>query len=89
MKTATLGSRLRQYWRKEIRPLLITVLVAFAARSSLADWNHVPSGSMNPTIIEGDWIYVNKLAYDLKVPFTTWHLAQWSNPRRGDIVVFF
>lgn len=49
----------------------------------------MPSGSMNPTIIEGDWLYVNKLAYDLKVPFTTWHIAQWSNPHRGDIVVFF
>jgi signal peptidase I len=32
---------------------------------------------------------VKKLAYDLKVPFTTWHLAQWGNPQRGDIVVFF
>lgn len=89
MKTATLRSRLRHYWRKEIRPLLITALVLFAARSSLADWNDVPSGSMNPTIIEGDRIFVNKLAYDLKVPFTTWHLAQWSNPQRGDIVVFY
>jgi signal peptidase I len=89
MKTATLRSRLRQYWQKEIRPLLIVALVLFSVRSSLADWNDVPSGSMNPTIIEGDRIYVNKLAYDLKVPFTTWHLAQWSNPKRGDIVVFF
>ena len=89
MKTATLHSRLRQYWRKEICPLLILALVLFAARSSLADWNNVPSGSMNPTIIEGDHIFVNKLAYDLKVPFTTWHLAQWSNPKRGDIVVFY
>ena len=33
--------------------------------------------------------FVNKLAYDLKVPFTTWHLAQWGNPQRGDIVVFY
>ncbi|HEV2455528.1 MAG TPA: signal peptidase I [Verrucomicrobiae bacterium] len=89
MKSETLRSRLRQYWRKEIRPLLITALVLFSVRSSLADWNDVPSGSMNPTIIEGDRIFVNKLAYDLKVPFTTWHLAQWSNPQRGDIVVFY
>lgn len=89
MKMATLYPRLRQYWRKEIRPLLIVALVLFSIRSSLADWNDVPSGSMNPTIIEGDRIYVNKLAYDLKVPFTTWHLAQWSNPNRGDIVVFY
>ena len=44
---------------------------------------------MKPTILEGDRVFVNKLAYDLKVPFTTWHLAEWSNPHRGDIVVFF
>jgi len=64
-------------------------VILFSIRSSLADWNDVPSGSMNPTIIEGDRVFVNKLAYDLKVPFTTWHLAQWSNPQRGDIVVFY
>jgi signal peptidase I len=88
MKT-TLRLRIRQWWRQEIRPLLILALILFSVRSSLADWNDVPSGSMNPTIIEGDRVYVNKLAYDLKVPFTTWHIAQWSNPQRGDIVVFF
>ena len=44
---------------------------------------------MKPTILEGDRIFVNKLAYDLKVPFTTRHLAEWSNPQRGDIVVFY
>jgi signal peptidase I len=64
-------------------------LVVFSIRSSLADWNDVPSGSMKPTILEGDRVFVNKLAYDLKVPFTTWHLAEWSNPQRGDVVVFY
>ncbi len=44
---------------------------------------------MQPTIVEGDRVWVNKLAYDLKVPFTTWHVAEWNNPERGDIVVFF
>jgi signal peptidase I len=81
--------RVRQWWRQEIRPLLILAVVLFSIRSSLADWNDVPSGSMQPTILVGDRIFVNKLAYDLKVPFTTWHLAEWSNPQRGDIVVFF
>jgi len=79
----------RRWWRKEIRPLLILALVLFSIRSSLADWNDVPSGSMQPTILVGDRVFVNKLAYDLKVPFTTWHLAEWSNPQRGDIVVFY
>jgi|SRR5882724_5851938 len=80
---------MRQWWQKEVRPLLILAVVLFSIRSSLADWNDVPTGSMKPTILEGDRIFVNKLAYDLKVPFTIWHLAQWSNPQRGDIVVFF
>ena len=78
-----------RWWRQEIRPLLILAVVMFSLRSSLADWNVVPSGSMEPTILVGDRVLVNKLAYDLKVPFTTWHIAQWSNPQRGDIVVFF
>ena len=89
MKTEALREKLTRWWKKEIRPLLILALVIFAGRSSLADWNDVPSGSMRPTIIEGDRILVNKLAYDLKVPFTTWHIAEWSNPWRGDIVVFY
>ena len=89
MNVASLPSRLRRWWRQEIRGLLILALVLFALRSSLADWSDVPTGSMKPTILEGDRVYVNKLAYDLKVPFTTRHIAEWSNPQRGDIVVFF
>jgi signal peptidase I len=82
-------SRVRALWKKEIRPLLVFALALFAVRSSLADWNDVPTGSMKPTILEGDRVFVNKLAYDLKVPFTTWHLAEWKDPQRGEIVVFF
>ena len=67
----------------------MTILVVTSFRSAIADWNDVPTGSMKPTILEGDRIFVNKLAYDLKMPFTTWHLAQWDDPQRGDIVVFY
>lgn len=76
-------------WREWIRPLAIVALVVFSFRSAIADWNDVPTGSMKPTIMEGDRIFINKLAYDLKVPFTTFHLAEWGDPRRGEIVVFF
>jgi signal peptidase I len=89
MNTKTFWMRARKWWRQEIRPLLILALILFSIRSSLADWNDVPSGSMRPTILEGDRVFVNKLAYDLKVPFTTRHITEWSNPQRGDIVVFF
>jgi signal peptidase I len=83
----------KQKWdhflKNEAKPLLIMALVLFAFRSAIADWNDVPTGSMKPTIMEGDRVFVNKLAYDLKVPFTTWHIAQWDNPKRGDVVVFY
>jgi signal peptidase I len=89
MNAKAIRRKAHRWWRREIRPLLILAVVMFSIRSSLADWNDVPSGSMQPTILVGDRIFVNKLAYDLKVPFTTWHLAEWSNPQRGDIVVFY
>jgi signal peptidase I len=85
----TFKGKAAHFWKKHVRPLLILILVFTSFRSSIADWNDVPTGSMKPTIIEGDRIYVNKLAYGLKVPFTTWHLAKWSAPEKGEIVVFY
>lgn len=58
-------------------------------RSSVADWNDVPTGSMEPTIMPGDRIFVNKLAYGLRIPFTQTWVAEWGEPRPGDIVTFF
>ncbi len=76
-------------WREWLRPLALPVLAILAAKSALADINYVPSGSMKPTILEGDVLVVNKLAYDLKVPFTRHRLASWAEPARGEIVVCF
>lgn len=73
----------------EIKVFLVMILIISSLRSALADWNDVPTGSMKPTIQEGDRVVVNKLAYDLKVPFTTIELAKWGDPKRGDIVVLF
>lgn len=79
-------SRLRAAWDWS-RPLLILLFVLTSFRSAVADWNDVPSGSMKPTILEGDRVFVNKIAYDLRVPFTLWRIARWGDPERGDIVV--
>jgi signal peptidase I len=75
----------RHFWRW-LWKLGVIVLVLAAARSSLGDWSEVPCKSMVPTILPGDRIYVNKLAYDLKLPFTTTHLMTWGEPKRGDVV---
>lgn len=74
---------------REWGQFLVFAVLLFAGRSAIADWNRIPSGSMEPTIYVGDLVLVNKLAYDLKIPFTTAHLAEWSNPKRGEIVVFY
>lgn len=76
-------------WREWVRPFLIVLLVVSTFRSAVADWNDVPTGSMKPTILPGERIFVNKVAYDLKIPFTRIRLAQWADPQRGDVVVLF
>jgi signal peptidase I len=82
------ASRLRGFWRSTVMPILAILVVLTTLRDAIADWNDVPTGSMKPTILEGDRIFVNKLAYNLRVPFTHWQILQWAGPRRGDIVVF-
>ena len=74
-------------WR-DWRGLLLFVALMLVFRSAVADWNQVPSGSMKPGILDGDRIVVDKLAWDLRLPFTDTRLVRWSAPRRGDVVTF-
>ena len=73
-------------WRDWLRPFALVFIIAAPFKSAVADWNWVPTGSMKPSILEGELVFVNKLAYDLKVPFTTVHLSTWGNPVRGDVL---
>ncbi len=75
-------------WWKEWRLFFLFLMLMLSFRSTVADWSHVPTGSMKPTLMEGDRILVDKLAYDLRVPFLHWRLKTWANPQRGDIVTF-
>ena len=75
------------FWR-ENKYFVIFLGLMFVFRSACADWNTVPTGSMNPAIIEGDRIAVNKMAYDLRIPFTHISLIKFADPQRGDIAVF-
>jgi signal peptidase I len=85
---ASVPKRLHHFW-KQIRGVVFLLVIFAALRSAVADWNDVPTGSMIPTILVGDRIFVNKLAFDLKFPFTTERLLTWANPTRGDVVVLF
>lgn len=67
---------------------ILFIVLMFVFRSGVADWNSVPTGSMKPTILEGDRILVNKMAYDIRLPFTHISLFKLTDPQRGDIIVF-
>lgn len=84
-----LKNMLKKFWREWGIPFLIVISILVPLRSAIADYNYIPSGSMQPTLLIGDNVLVNKLAYDLKVPLTTFHIAEWSNPEKGEVVVFF
>lgn len=73
---------------QENRGFLFFLAMMFLFRGAIADWNEVPTGSMQPNIVEGDRIWVDKLAYDLRIPLTHISLHRFSEPMRGDIVVF-
>ncbi|MDP2560733.1 signal peptidase I [Psychrobium sp. 1_MG-2023] len=73
---------------KENRGFLLFILLMSVFRSAVADYNSVPTGSMLPTIIPGDQIVIDKLAYDVKVPFINHSLVRLNEPKRGEIVVF-
>ncbi len=64
------------------------ILIALAVRSSVVQAFWVPSGSMLPTIQIGDHIFVNKLAYTVRMPLADFALTEMKPPERGDIVVF-
>lgn len=84
---SSMRSQLTKLWR-DWRTFALFIAVMLVFRSAVADWNQVPSGSMYPSIFVGDRIVVNKLAYDLRIPFTLQRIARWHDPERGDIVTF-
>lgn len=77
----------REWWR-EYRGTIAFLVLMLMFRSAWADWVSVPTGSMNPTIIEGDRVLVDKHVYGIRIPWTLVRLTDGRDPQRGEIVVF-
>jgi signal peptidase I len=75
-------------WLKENRGFIIFLLCFGVFRTAVADWNPIPSASMRPTLLEGDVVLVNRLAYDLKLPLTDRVVVPLADPLRGDVATF-
>jgi len=82
-----------RFFFEQTGQLLVALLIVFAIRSSVVEPFKIPSGSMIPTLYVGDFIFVNKFAYSVKLPFSDWfgkpvNLVERAPPKRGDIIVF-
>jgi signal peptidase I len=94
LKERAMNDKLRKIFSKDhpvgenVRTLAIALFIVLLIRSSIAAPYKIPTGSMIPTLKIGDHIFVSKLSYGLKLPFTNWNLTTWDKPIRGDVVVF-
>ena len=76
-------------WIRDNAKFLAFFLLLGVFRTAIADWNPIPSASMHPNLLEGDVVFVNRLAFDVKLPLTDVIVARTGDPKRGDIVTFF
>ena len=85
-----LPSRMRGYMKlfwKENREFFLLLFCIVFFKSAIADLSSISGASMLPSLLDGDKVWVNKLAYDIKIPWTEISLAEISDPKRGDIVI--
>ncbi|TFW25234.1 signal peptidase I [Duganella callida] len=75
-------------WVRANKGFLLFLALFGVFRTAVADWNPIPSASMHPNLLEGDVVFVNRLAYNVKVPLTDIVIGHTGEPQRGDIVTF-
>ena len=80
-------SRLLGIW-ENFKSIVGALAIFLILRAFLIEAYRIPSGSMIPTLLVGDWLFVNKAIFGAHVPFTKSSLPAYREPRRGDVVVF-
>ena len=73
---------------ENVKSLGGAILIYLIIKTFLFEAYRIPSGSMIPTLLVGDWLFVNKAVYGAAIPFTDVHLPSFSEPRRGEVIVF-
>jgi signal peptidase I len=74
--------------RAFVTGVLPVLAIVLGTRQLLAEAFRIPSGSMEPTLLVGDWLFVNKLRFGPHIPFTNHSLPGYAAPKRADIAVF-
>ena len=78
----------KSVWREYAESIALAIVFALILRGFVIEAFKIPSGSMIPTLIHGDQLFVNKFIYGLRVPFTQSFLLTFKEPERGEVVVF-
>ena len=78
----------KRFLKEYVEPIIIAVLIALFVRTFIVQAFKIPSSSMEPTLLVGDYLLVNKFIYGTRFPFTDKKILQFKKPRRGDIIVF-
>lgn len=78
----------KRFWNEGVGSFSIAILIALVIRWAFMEAYVIPSGSMLPTLLVNDHIFVNKAVFGVRVPFTTDWLMKLSEPKRGDVIVF-
>ena len=76
------------WWIEYPKSFFPVLLIVFLLRSFVAEPFKIPSSSMRPTLVVGDFILVNKFAYGLRLPIVEQKIVPLGDPGRGDVVVF-
>ena len=74
--------------REYFESIAFAIAIALLLRAFIIEAFTIPSGSMIPTLAVGDFLFVNKLSYGLRMPFLDHMIVEWDGPDRGDVVVF-
>lgn len=86
-KTKPKGSTGKRIW-ENVKSFAGAILIYLVIKTVFMEAFRIPSGSMIPSLLVGDWLFVNKLVYGPHIPFTRVNLPGYSDPKRGDVVVF-
>lgn len=78
----------KKFVKNYLEPIILAVLVALFIRAFVVQAFKIPSSSMEPTLLVGDYLLVNKFIYGLRIPYTDTKFFQFKKPQRGDVIVF-
>jgi len=78
----------KKFFKEYLEPIIVAVLIALFIRTFVVQAFKIPSSSMEPTLLVGDYILVNKFIYGFRIPYTDTKYFQFKKPQRGDVIVF-